>query len=85
MSSNANLEYEKTTVVTETGRTAAQLREAFEKVQNEEYWKNPIRVIIPNDKVEITVEAIRYFLADEPQVIAGMDESVVSSKGYQAW
>ncbi len=41
--------------------TREQLKEAFEKVQNKEHWKNPIDAYIRKDEYDITNEAIIYF------------------------
>jgi len=38
----ARIAWEKETVVTEAGHTIADLREAFEVVEDPDHWKNPI-------------------------------------------
>jgi hypothetical protein len=41
--------------------TRDQLKEAFEKVQNKEHWKNPIDAVIPKQAMDITSDAIQFF------------------------
>lgn len=44
-----------------TGFTKKQLTDAFEKVQNAEYWKNPINAVVPNTELLLTLNAIEHF------------------------
>lgn len=48
--------------------TYQQLREAFEKVQNKEHWKNPIEAFIPVSDLDITDKAIRHFTGTDMMV-----------------
>ena len=41
--------------------TRDQLKEAFEKVQNKDHWKNPIDAVIPKQAMDITADAIHFF------------------------
>jgi hypothetical protein len=44
-----------------TGFTKKQLNAAFEKVQNAEYWKNPVNAVVPNTELLLTLNAIEHF------------------------
>ena len=41
--------------------TREQLKEAFDKVQNKDHWKNPIDAVIPKQAMDITADAIQFF------------------------
>jgi hypothetical protein len=49
------------TTITQLNHTRDQLKEAFEKVQNKEHWKNPIDAYIRKDEYDITNDAIAFF------------------------
>ena len=80
----ARIAWEKETVVTEAGHTIADLREAFEVVEDPDHWKNPIVASLLPHRAEITVEAIRYFHGVNPTVkesVSG-DRVMIKSPGY---
>ena len=81
------------------GYRVSELREVFERHCSTEDWRNPFTVVVNNGTKNRLVEAIRYFLADEPvvreqrcyyrhpmgHVTMEFTDYIVSTKGYQAW
>lgn len=64
----------------------AALRKAFESIEDRSNWKGPINVVIPVIDVELVVESIKFFHADDPKVIyVGDGTARIEGKGYQAW
>jgi hypothetical protein len=47
--------------MTNTNNNFPQLKEAFEKVQNKEHWKNPIDAFIDPKDYDVTDDAIAFF------------------------
>lgn len=74
-------------VVTEEGETVADLRAAFESVQNEKHWKNPISAAVEASKVGLVTRAVTFFHADVPAVV-GMEartgKLILEGNGYSA-
>lgn len=48
--------------------TQGQLTEAFDRVKDPEYWKNPIDAVVTEDQKNVTVAAVVYFTATVPDV-----------------
>jgi hypothetical protein len=51
-----------------TGRTREQLKVAFESVQDQENWKNPIHKVLPISQVDIPLisEAVAFYTGCHP-------------------
>lgn len=47
------------------GYSLEQLTEAFDKVKDENHWKNPIDAIVPSDQKDILEKAIPWFTGTE--------------------
>ena len=63
--------------------TVEELKEAFERVQDETNWKNPIRKWIHKEYLEITKEAIMFFTGTETEILADTYGKVyIHSVGY---
>lgn len=64
--------------------TIAQLRAAFEAVENRDHWKNPIDADVHADVAVVTSEAIVYFHGRRPSHRPGSTPSHVrmTSAGY---
>lgn len=85
----ARREYEANTVaacVDGKPVTVAELRAAFEKVENPADWKRPVSAVVDAEVVALTVEAVKFFQGDDPAVMPAAKFPGlyrVVSKGYQ--
>lgn len=67
-----------------TGFEKGFIDETFRLIQNKEHWKFPIDVMVDDDKVALTVAAIRHMHADEPKVTPlGEGKTRIQGRGYQ--
>ena len=65
--------------------TYDQLRSAFETVQDEDHWKNPISAVIPAGQHRLTAAAIEFFAGGGSRVrsIADRDDLFfIEAPGY---
>lgn len=58
----------------------------FEKVQNKENWKNPIRSVVSQDEIYQVIAAIKFFTGSESEteVVEGKGILVVANGYYEA-
>jgi len=76
-------EFEKHKVVTNGGHTIKNLRDAFEYVEDEKHWKNPIECVVNVDILVVTIEAIKYFHGVVPTIKAiDCGKFIINSSGY---
>lgn len=83
----AHQKYEAETVVAPDGRTIADLRRAFEYVQDPENWKMPIakRCFNISDDERTTISnAIEFFTGSKPTWTPGGRAWIVRADGYYA-
>lgn len=68
--------------------TVGEMRAAFDKVCDKRDWKNPIRAVIADEAIEVTVAAIEFFTASKAKVTAmlgfGEGMSYLIAEGYYA-
>ena len=50
------------------GFTVGELYEAFEAVRDPDDWRSPIFKVIHKDDLEVSIAAIRFYTATEPEV-----------------
>ena len=84
---NATEDEYEAQVVTAEGETVADLRAAFEAVQNEEDWKTPVCAAVEPSKVGLVKRAVAFFHADVPVVVgidAGNAKVLIQGNGYSA-
>lgn len=68
-----------------TKEYAAQLKEAFEKVQDKEHWKNPINAVIAKADLAITAEAIEYYTSTSPEVVEEYEDGTIKIYALGYW
>jgi hypothetical protein len=84
---SAHEAYEHTTVVHPNGWTIADLRQAFDRVQNPTGWKGPFRAWVHHTRVMITLAAVEFFHADRPTISGEVSADGfvhMEGRGYQA-
>lgn len=70
---------------TGTRYSRAELKAAFERVQNAQNWKLPIDTVIPSKDKEVTEEAIIFFAGCRPYFVRGIKGHLrVQAVGYYA-
>jgi hypothetical protein len=58
------------------------LRDAFERVQSEKGWKNPIETIIATVDLCVTAAAIAHFTGSEVYIKVAGDDTMIYAPGY---
>lgn len=78
-----NREWEATTKA--GGYWVAELREAFEAVEDKEHWKNPIRASVHHSRVAVTGAAVMYFHGSKVSIEGTTPDGehvILSGPGY---
>lgn len=70
--------------------TIADLRQLFDSVADPKQWKAPWAAYVPAALVPATIEAVKFFHADIPEIVGieaapGEGRVLLRGKGYQAW
>lgn len=81
------LEFESKTIVTKQGETIADLRKAFELVQNSENWKNQWAAAVHHSIVGKVIRAVKFYHADTAEVVGIQDLTglvLMRGNGYMA-
>lgn len=59
------------------------LRPMFDRVATPGDWAGPIHAVVPNEDLEVTVEAVIFFTGTVPDLFRGNDETTISAVGYR--
>ena len=65
------------------GYTEAELREAFEQIQDKEDWKNPIKAVIKSYEFSKFEAAVEFFTSSQLEIVErGVNQFRVYASGY---
>jgi len=80
-------EFEAQTIVTDDGRTIAELHKVMDAGQNTDDWKAPWAASVHHSMVQVVMQAVEFYHADKA-VVVGIEPItgyvMMTGRGYQA-